>query len=78
MLAIKRLYWRLNEVNKVQSILLEMIKNQEHDSTTLCSYIYSKGFDNNWKQKDFFEFAEFIQKKTIDIEKKKFSKIKSH
>ena len=76
MLAIKRLYWRLNEVSKVQSILFEMIKNQEHDSTTLCSYIYSKGFDNNWKQKDFFEFAEFLQKKTIDIEKNNLVKLK--
>ena len=77
MLAIKRLYWRLNEVSKVQSILFEMIKNQEHDSTTLCSYIYSRGFDNNWKQKDFFEFAEFLQKKTIDIEKNNLVKLKA-
>ena len=77
MLAIKRLYWRLNEVSKVQSILFEMIKNQEHDSTTLCSYIYSKGFDNNWKQKDFFEFAEFLQKQTIDIEKNNLVKLKT-
>ena len=48
MLAIKRFYWRLNEVKKVQHVLSEMINNQEHDSTTLCSYIYSKGFDDDW------------------------------
>ena len=42
----------------------------------MCSYIYSRGFDNNWKQKDFFEFAEFLQKKTIDIEKNNLVKLK--
>jgi protein O-GlcNAc transferase len=64
MLAIKRFYWSLNEVDNVQSVLSEMIENQDHDTTTLCSYIYSKGFDNDWLQKDFFSFSKFLQKNT--------------
>ena len=64
MLAIKRFYWCLNEVDKVQSVLSEMINNQDHDSTTICSYIYSKGFDNDWTQENFFSFSKFLQEKT--------------
>ena len=64
MLAIKRFYWCLNEVDKVQSVLTEMINNQDHDSTTICSYIYSKGFDNDWTQENFFSFSKFLQEKT--------------
>ena len=70
MLAIKRLYWRLNEVNKVQSILLEMIKNQEHDPQHCVHIFIVKGLDNNWKQKDFFlNLQNLFKKKTINIEK---------
>ena len=68
MLAIKRFYWSLNEVDNVQSVLFEMIENQDHDTTTLCSYIYSKGFDNDWSQKDFFSFSKFLQKHTTYFE----------
>ncbi len=76
MLAIKRFYWRLNEVKKVQSILLEMIENKEYDSTTLCSYIYSKGFDDDWSQEDFFNFSKFIQEKTPVFKKEDLRNLK--
>ena len=84
MLAIKRFYWCLNEVGKVQSVLSEMIKNQDHDSTTICSYIYSKGFDNDWSQENFFSFSKFLQDKTptfksdilIDFKSNKSNKLK--
>ncbi len=76
MLAIKRFYWRLNEVKKVQSVLLEMIENKAHDSTTLCSYIYSKGFDDDWSQEDFFRFSKFIQEKTPKFKEEKLSNLK--
>jgi hypothetical protein len=39
MLAIKRLYWRLNEVSKVQSILFEMIKIKNM-TLQLCVHIF--------------------------------------
>ncbi len=78
MLAIKRFYWRLNEVKKVQSVLLEMIDNKEHDSTTLCSYIYSKGFDDDWSQEDFFKFSKFIQEKTLKFKEENLSNLKSN
>jgi len=84
MLAIKRFYWCLNEVDKVQSVLSEMINNQDHDSTTICSYIYSKGFDNDWTQENFFSFSKFLQEKTatfksdvlINLKKNQSNKIK--
>jgi predicted O-linked N-acetylglucosamine transferase (SPINDLY family) len=84
MLAIKRFYWCLNEVDKVQSVLAEMIKNQDHDSTTICSYIYSKGFDDDWSQINFFSFSKFLQQKTttlksdvlIDFKSNRSSKLK--
>ena len=84
MLAIKRFYWCLNEVDEVQSVLSEMIKNQDHDSTTICSYIYSKGFDNDWSQDNFFSFSKFLQEKTttfksntlIDFKLNKSDKLK--
>ncbi|MDA8705943.1 hypothetical protein N9376_01015 [Candidatus Pelagibacter sp.] len=84
MLAIKRFYWCLNEVDKVQSVLTEMINNQDHDSTTICSYIYSKGFDNDWTQENFFSFSKFLQEKTatfksdvlINLKKNQSNKIK--
>ena len=84
MLAIKRLYWRLNDVDKVQSLLSEMIENQDHDSDTICSYIYCQGFKSEWKQKDFFKFSKFLQKKIpkyksndlIDFKPKNVDKIK--
>ena len=77
MLAIKRFYWRLNEVKKVQHVLSEMINNQEHDSTTLCSYIYSKGFDDDWSQEDFFKFSKFIQEKTPLFKEEELTNLKS-
>ena len=84
MLAIKRFYWCLNEVDKVQSVLKEMINNQDYDSTTICSYIYSKGFDNDWTQENFFSFSKFLQEKTptfksdvlINFKKNQSNKIK--
>ncbi len=78
MLAIKRLYWKLNEVKKVQSVLSEMLENQDHDSTTICSYIYSKGFDNHWKQEDYLNFAEFLQKKTENFQPDLLVKLKEN
>ena len=65
MLAIKRFYWRLNEVKKIQHVLSEMINNQEHDSTTLCSYIYSKGFDDDWSQEDFLSLVNLFKKNSF-------------
>ncbi len=78
LLAIKRLYWKLNEVKKVQLVLSEMLENQDHDSTTICSYIYSKGFDNHWKQEDYLKFAEFLQEKTDNFQPDRLVKLKSN
>jgi protein O-GlcNAc transferase len=76
MLAIKRLYWKLNEVEKVQLVLAEMIENKDHDSTTICSYIYSKGFDDDWKQADYSKFAEFLQNKTNNFQSDRLIRLK--
>tara|TARA_Y100000996_G_scaffold404470_1_gene378594 strand:+ start:1014 stop:2672 length:1659 start_codon:yes stop_codon:yes gene_type:complete len=78
MLAIKRLYWRLNDVKKVQSVLSEMLENQDHDSTTICSYIYSKGFDDNWKQEDYLNFVDFLQQKTENFPLDRLVKLKEN
>ena len=77
MLAIKRLYWRLNEVDKVQSVLSEMIENQDYNSDTICSYVYSQGFKDEWPQEEFFKFSKFLQEKIPHYKLNDLIKIKS-
>ena len=62
-IAIKRLYWSLNEVDKVQLTLSQMIKNKDYDPNTICSFIFSQFYKDDWKQKQYLDYSKFLKKK---------------
>ena len=63
MLAIKRFYWRLNR-SQNSTCTFRNDKQSRYDSTTLCSYIYIKGFDDDCLKRTF-KFSKFIQEKPL-------------
>ena len=76
MVAIKRLYWRLNEVDKIHTTLSEMIKNQDYSSDTICSYIFSQHYSDNWSQKKFLDYSNNLQEKLTNYKLEKFAESK--
>ena len=71
--AMKRVFTRLNNPNKVLFHLNQMLQTNNYSTSDLCFYIYNKMFLNDWSQKDFLKYATLIDSKLIKYSKDKIN-----
>ena len=69
--AMKRVYTRLNNPNKVLFHLNQMLQSNNYSTSDLCFYVYNKMFLNDWSQKDFFQYTSLMDSKLIEYSKDK-------
>ena len=78
--AMCRLFKRLNNTKKIIYHLEKMIETKNYTIGNLCDHAYHRCFENNWKQKDFFDYAGLINKNLTEYPLKylvKFPNIKN-
>ena len=61
-IAMSTMYSRLSDYKGVIFHLEKIIKSKEFVVQDLCNYGYWRCFDKNWKQSDFFNYGEFVDK----------------
>ena len=61
--AISKVYKYLNDVDKTLFFLEKLIKNNNNEVDTWCSYIYFNSFKRNWLQKDFLKHTKLLAQK---------------
>ena len=61
--AISKVYKYLNDVDKTLFFLEKLIKNNNNEVDTWCSYIYFNSFKRNWLQKDFLKNTKLLAQK---------------
>ena len=82
-IAMTTIYSRLNDFKGMVYHLEKVIKSGDFISNDLCNYGFWKCYDQNWSQKDFFEYGQFVEKnlteypsdKIIQLSNKKNKKI---
>ena len=68
--AMSRLFKRLNNTKKIIYHLEKMIETKNFTIGNLCDYAYHRCFENDWKQKEFFDYSAFINKNLTEYSSK--------
>ena len=61
-LAMAMVYRRLNDAKKLIFHFSKVIESKKFNVVDLCNYGYSRCFDEEWKQSDFFNYGKFLDK----------------
>ena len=74
-LAIVRVYKRLNNIDKVLFYYDQLEKNKTLSLLSISSLIYNNSFTNKWSQEDFFSHSKLLEKYTPTYPEEKLSNI---
>jgi len=74
-LAIVRVYKRLNNLDKVLFYYDQLEKNNTLSLLSISSLIYNNSFTNKWSQEDFFSHSKLLEKYTPTYPEEKLSSI---
>jgi protein O-GlcNAc transferase len=74
-LAIVRVYKRLNNIDKVLFYYEQLEKNNTLSLLSISSLIYNNSFTNKWSQEDFFSHSKLLEKYTPTYPEEKLSNI---
>jgi predicted O-linked N-acetylglucosamine transferase (SPINDLY family) len=74
-LAIVRVYKRLNNIDKVLYYYDQLKKNKTLSLLSISSLIYNNSFTDKWSQEDFFSHSKLLEKYTPTYPEEKLSNI---
>jgi len=74
--AIKNVFFRINNVDKLIYYLNKLNENKDLDLTSLSQLIYYNNYRNNWTQKDYLNYSKLIEAYCPKYPEEKLLKIK--